>query len=37
MAVEAYAKENRQEEKKPSRPPIHTHTHLPNWSRTPVS
>lgn len=37
MAVEAYGKENRQEAKKPSRPPIHTHTHLPNCSRTPAS
>lgn len=36
MAVEAYGKENRQEGKKPSRHPP-THTHLPNWSRTPVS
>lgn len=29
MAVEAYGKENRQEAKKPSRPP-HPHTHTPS-------
>lgn len=28
MAVEAYGKENRQEGKKPSRPPIHTPSQL---------